>query len=95
MAYQKLLVDNTTCSRRFHLTYDDQAAAVPRVEVRCQHCNAVIFATENQPPMSLARSENLPKTSVLADNLTSECHFKDTLSERTIPKATGDRSPAG
>ncbi len=86
MAYQQILVDNTVCSRRFHLIFDDQAKVVPRVEIHCQHCDAVIYAAENVPPTKLSRSENMPKTSVLAENLTAECHFRDTLSERTIKK---------
>ncbi len=86
MAYQQMLVDNTVCSRRFHLAFDDEAKSVPRVEIRCQHCDAVIYAAENVPPTKLTRSENLPKTSVLAENLTAECHYRDSLSERTIKK---------
>jgi hypothetical protein len=86
MAYQQKLVDNTTCSRRFHLTFDDQAQPVPRVEIRCPHCDAVVYAAENQPPVKLSRSENLPKTSVLAEELTANCQYKDKLSERTIKK---------
>jgi hypothetical protein len=90
MAYKKILVDNTTCNRRFHITLDDDAAPVPRTEVRCKFCNVVVFAEENHPPVTLAREENLVKTSELAERLVTECHFKDTLSERTIPgKKTG------
>lgn len=94
MAYEKTLVDNTVCSRRFHLTFDNQAPKLPRVEVQCQHCDAVIFVAENHPATKLARIENLAKTSVLSDNLTSECHFTDKLSERTFPKVASSKSPA-
>jgi hypothetical protein len=87
MAYKKILVDNTTCNRRFHITLDDEAAPVPRTEVRCQLCGVVVFAEEHHPPVQLAREENLVKTAELAERLVSECHFRDTLSERTIPGA--------
>src|SRR4051812_32682010 len=85
MAYTKLLVDNTTCARRFHLTYDDQAERVPRVEVRCHYCNAVVFSEDNHPPVVMSRDENLVKTSALAETLTTACDFEDTLSKKTIP----------
>ena len=85
MSYQKFLVDNTTCSRRFHITFDDEKAKSPRVEIRCQLCKAVVFAADNHPPVVLARMENLVKTSALAELVTTECHFEDTLSKKTIP----------
>ena len=86
MSYKKLLVDNTTCSRRFHITYDDQASPLPRVELRCQFCDARIFSAENHPPVTLAREENLIKTSALSEELMSECNFQDSLSKRTVPQ---------
>ena len=95
MAYSKFLVDNTTCSRRFHLTFDDEAVNVPRVEVRCRFCQAVVFAADSHPPVTLAREENLVKTSALSDNLTSECHFQDTLTQRTLPKAATTSAATG
>jgi hypothetical protein len=85
MSYQKILVDNTTCSRRFHITFDDSAETLPRVELRCQFCDAVIFAENNHPPVVLAREENLVKTSALSENIVTECHFEDVLSKRTQP----------
>lgn len=92
MAYRKFTVDNTTCSRRFHLQMDDESAPKPRVEIRCQFCNAVVFAADNHPPVKLAREENLVKTSQLSEIVVTECHFKDTLSEKTIPKVLAERS---
>lgn len=86
MPYQKLLVDNTVCSRRFHITFDDAAPPLPRVEIRCQFCDAVVYAGENHPPVTLAREENLVKTSALSDVLMSECNFEDVLSKKTIPQ---------
>lgn len=84
MSYQKILVDNVTCSRRFHIAFDDEAQAAPRVEVRCQLCNAVVFSAENHPPVRLAREENLVKTASLSDHIISDCQFEDVLSQRTI-----------
>lgn len=86
MAYQKILIDNTTCSRRFHVTFDDAADVMPRVELRCNFCNAVIFAENNHPPVALAREENLVKTAFLSEHLTTECLFEDTLSKKTQPQ---------
>lgn len=85
MSYQKFTVDNTTCQRRFHITYDDRHEKQPRVEVRCRFCNATVFSADNHPQVTLAREENLTKTSALSEILTSECHFEDTLSKKTIP----------
>ena len=87
MAYTKILIDNPTCSRRFHVTFDDEAQRLPRVEIRCQHCNVAIFAEDNHPPAKLAREENLVKTSQLSDRLITECHFADELSKKTMPEA--------
>ena len=87
MSYQKFTVDNTTCSRRFHLTFDDRLDKMPRVEVRCQNCGVVIFAAENHPAVTLAREENLVKTSQLSDLIVSDCNFEDRLTKKTVPQA--------
>ncbi len=89
MAYTKHLVDNPTCARRFHLTYDDAAAHVDHVEVRCQLCQTVIFQADNHPPVKLARMENLVKTAELSDDLVTDCNFEDLLSKKTIPGYEG------
>ena len=90
MAYQKILVDNTTCSRRFHITFDDIREKLPRVEVRCQFCDVVVFSAENHPAVSLAREENLVKTSSLSEDIISECHFRDKFSTKTVKNATDE-----
>ncbi len=77
MSYQKLLVDNTTCSRRFHISYDDEGPRTPHVEVKCPFCDAVVFSADDHPEVKLARQENLVQTSQLAPNLTSACNFSD------------------
>ena len=92
MSYQKILVDNTTCSRRFHITFDDSAEVLPRVELRCQFCDAVIFAESNHPPVTLAREENLVKTSALSEHVVTECHFEDVLSKRTQPHGAAQKA---
>ena len=85
MAYTKHLVDNPTCSRRFHLTFDDTAPKKDRVEIRCQLCQTVIFQASNHPPVTLARMENLVKTAELSDDIVTNCNFEDLLSKKTIP----------
>jgi hypothetical protein len=82
MAYQKILVDNTKCSRRFHLTFDSTDTPLPHVEVKCQFCNATIFKADNHPKVQLAREENLVKTASLSENITQECFFEDTFSKK-------------
>ena len=77
MSYQKLLVDNTVCSRRFHITYNDEAQPVAHVEVRCPHCQHVLFSEDNHPPVTLARDENLVKSTSLSRFLVRACDFKD------------------
>lgn len=84
MAYQKILVDNLTCKRRFHISFDDEQEKEQNVEIRCLHCNAVIFKKESHPPVKLLRDENLIKLTDLSPLRTKECHFKDPLA----PKAS-------
>ena len=81
MSYQKVLVDNTTCSRRFHITFDDSQAPESRVKATCPFCGVVVFDEANHPPVKIARQENLVKTQFLSDNIVSECHFKDNFSK--------------
>jgi hypothetical protein len=77
MSYEKLLIDNTVCSRRFHLTFDHEAPLSAKVEVKCPHCDHLLFAAENHPPVKLARDENLVRTTSLSRHLIRECDFKD------------------
>ena len=87
MTYRKFVVDNVTCSRRFHMSFDDEDSAITQVHVKCLHCGVTVFAAKNHQPVKFARDENLVKTTALAELTISECHFRDTLSERTIPKS--------
>ena len=85
MAYQKFLVDNVVCSRRFHLAFDDETPKENRVEIRCTFCEVVLFEATNHPAVRLSRQENLVKTAILSDKLIDVCHFKDVYSEKTVP----------
>ena len=81
MSYQKFLVDNITCSRRFHVTFDDEAQPAQQTTVVCPHCCEIIWKAEDHPPVTLAREENLVKTTQLSRNLTRECQFQDRFSQ--------------
>ena len=91
MSYSKFLVDNTTCSRRFHITFDDEAAPVSKTEMHCPHCGVVVFEAKNHPPVSFQREENLVKTVSLSDNIVTECDFSDKFSVGTIPELKGQQ----
>lgn len=86
MSYKKILLDNTTCLRRFHLTYNDEDEAAEQVDVKCLHCGIVIFSRKNHPPVTLARDENLIKTTDLSSNRLKTCAFKDNFSVEPQPK---------
>lgn len=88
MAYKKLLIDNPTCSRRFHVTFDDDSRPVAKTEVRCSYCNAVVFSEENHPPVSMAREENLTKTTALSASLMKNCEFEDPFRNTKTGQAT-------
>ena len=85
MSYQKRFIDNVTCSRRFHLAYDDEATKVAQVTLDCPHCGTVVWEEANHPPISFIREENLIKTTRLSDDITSACSFEDRLSQKTVP----------
>lgn len=82
MSYQKFLVDNVICSRRFHVTFDDEAKPVERAEVRCPHCSVVLWSAENHPPVTMARDENNVKTTQLSRNLARSCNFQDKFAQK-------------
>ncbi len=92
MSYRKILVDNTTCSRRFHIAFDDEDPKQPLVEVQCLHCKATVFSKQNHPIVKLARDENLVKTDELSPNRTKECWFKDSYPPKI--QKVGTRSKA-
>lgn len=86
MAYKKVLVDNLTCKRRFHITFDDEGDKTALVEIRCLHCEAVVFRKENHPKAKLARDEVLVKLTDLSSEKTKECYFQDRYSPAPKPK---------
>ena len=83
MSYRKFQVDNIVCSRRFHITFDDQQTPVAKTEVSCQVCGLTIFTATNHPPVKLARDENLVQTGTLSDLLVRECKMTDEFSATT------------
>ena len=91
MAYVKKLIDNTTCSRRFHITFDDNDKRQQEVKLDCPFCGVTIFKEKDHPPVNLARQENLVQTAELSDDIISECNFEDKLSQKTTP---GYKQPA-
>ena len=88
MAYHKFLIDNPTCSRRFHASYDDSEQRQDKVSIDCPCCDKKIFEAKNHPPVKIARQENLVRTAVLAERLVDGCNFVDQLSVETVPNAT-------
>jgi phage FluMu protein Com len=79
MSYEKILIDNVVCARRFHLSFDTQAPLKEHIEIKCPHCQHVLFAAENHPAVTLARDENLVKTTMMSRNIMKECDFKDSF----------------
>lgn len=92
MGYQKLLIDNVTCSRRFHVTFDPEAPAVPEVNVKCPFCDFTVFTAKNHPPVILARQENLVQTMNLSDNIVRTCEFSDTFKVGGVGKVYKDQT---
>lgn len=82
MSYQKFQVDAVICSRRFHITFDDEAQPVETTDVRCPHCSLVLWSAKNHPPVTMARDENLVKTTQLSRNLVRECDFQDRFTQK-------------
>ena len=85
MAYQKELIDNPICSRRFHISYDDDKPKGP-VKVKCPFCTTTIFQSDSHSPVTLLRQENLITDVELSDKLVKECTFVDEFSLRTQKK---------
>ena len=75
MAYQKIVVDNLICKRRFHLSFDDAAPSQAQVELRCLHCSAPVFSRSNHPSVRLVREENLVSTTSISPLQAKHCNF--------------------
>lgn len=83
MTYKKMLVDNPTCSRRFHIAFDDEGPKRP-VEVHCPFCDVVVFKSDSHPAVKLTREENLViQNTSMADFIVRECNMRDIVSENT------------
>lgn len=75
MKYQKLLIDNATCKRRFHLVFESGAKNTDHVEIKCPHCGITLFNQDNHPPVILARDENLIKSPDGSESIIYACKF--------------------
>ncbi|APJ03500.1 hypothetical protein [Silvanigrella aquatica] len=75
MKYEKVLIDNATCRRRFHLVYETGAQNNTNVEIKCPHCGVVLFSEPNHPPVVLARDENLIKSPDGSEHIIYDCKF--------------------
>ena len=77
MAYRKIIVDNPVCMRRFHLACDDEMRGNETAELRCPHCQVVIFSANPDVGVRFLREENLTKVTALSDQLVNECALRD------------------
>lgn len=75
-SYQKRLLDNATCKRRFHLIYEENSQQHGHVVVKCPHCQVTLFEHENHAPVMLAREENLIHSPVGDATIIYQCEFK-------------------
>ena len=91
MSYKKFLLDNITCSRRFHITFDDEGAVQAKTCLNCPHCGKEVFSAENHPAVHMQREENLVKTVSLSEHTVSGCDFVDKFSADTIPALKGQK----
>lgn len=88
MAYVKQIIDNPTCSRRFHVTFDDEGKKVPVTEVKCSYCGVTVLSRSGHPEVALAREENLTKSTMLSEQQVKECRFVDKMTgQRLYPDA--------
>lgn len=84
MSYEKVLIDNPTCARRFHLTYESDAAKQNHVKVECPFCGVIVFEAKNHPEVKMVRQENLNQTQELSERIIKECRFEDKFGQQTI-----------
>ena len=85
MTYHKILVDNTSCLRRFHVAFDDEGAQLPEVNLKCLHCGEIVFSKQNHPAAKIVRDENLVRYDLLSPHRTQKCQFVDTYSPKPEP----------
>ena len=75
MKYEKRLIDNATCNRRFHLIYETGSNNNAHVQVKCPNCGVILFDEPNHPPVMLAREENLIKSPDGSEPIIYDCKF--------------------
>ncbi len=75
MKYEKRLIDNATCKRRFHLDFESGAKNDAHDEVKCPHCGVILFDETNHPPVMIARDENLIKSPDGSEPIIYDCKF--------------------
>ncbi|BBH52860.1 MULTISPECIES: hypothetical protein [Fluviispira] len=73
--YEKRLIDNAVCRRRFHLVYEEGTKNESHVEIKCPHCGVTLFEENNHPTVTLARDENLIKSPDGTQPIVYECKF--------------------
>jgi hypothetical protein len=49
MKYEKRLIDNATCKRRFHLDFESGAKNDAHDEVKCPHCGCLDGKEDSSP----------------------------------------------
>ena len=77
MAYKKFLLDNPSCNRRFHVSYDDEAVPATKTSIKCDYCGIVILEKKDHPPLKVSRDEIIIKTTKLSQRRTKDCAIKD------------------
>ena len=77
MAYKKFLLDNVSCNRRFHVSFDDEAEVVPKVEIKCDYCDVLLFEKKDHPPVKVIRDEIIIKTTKLSPYRAKDCKGED------------------
>lgn len=75
MKYEKRLIDNAICKRRFHLVFEKGSPNCPTVEAKCPHCGVILFQEKNHPPVMVVREENLVKSPDGSEPMIYECQF--------------------
>ena len=82
MAYKKIHVDNTTCLRRFHISFDDSDKK-EKIELKCPYCKVVVMSSSAHPPAKIVRDEVLTGVTSLSNIRTSDCSYEDKFKPKT------------
>ncbi len=71
--YKEIEVDNSKCSRRFHIHFDPTAEALEETTIKCPHCEATVLTKKNHQKLYLAREENLVNTPERSSKTMKDC----------------------